>query len=69
MPEEKNNREQRKKRKRDEKRALDQELDRELEQSFPASDPPKITRAGSLEKFEDPKPTVSKLGRGVDRRG
>ena len=64
MPEEKNNREQRKKRKRDEKRALDKELDRELEQSFPASDPPKITRAGSLEKFEDPKPRYPSLAAG-----
>jgi hypothetical protein len=27
-----------------EKQALDRELDRELEQSFPASDPPKVTR-------------------------
>jgi hypothetical protein len=26
-----------------EKRALDQELDRQLEQTFPASDPPKVT--------------------------
>jgi hypothetical protein len=28
----------------DEQRKLDEELDRQLEQSFPASDPPKITR-------------------------
>ncbi|MGD9921311.1 MAG: hypothetical protein AB7V13_07665 [Pseudorhodoplanes sp.] len=27
------------------KRELDQELDRQLEQTFPASDPPKITRS------------------------
>ena len=27
-----------------EKRKLDEELDRQLEQTFPASDPPKITR-------------------------
>jgi hypothetical protein len=26
------------------KRELDEELDRQLEQTFPASDPPKITR-------------------------
>lgn len=26
------------------KRKLDEELDRQLEQTFPASDPPKITR-------------------------
>lgn len=28
------------------KRELDEELDRQLEQTFPASDPPKITRYG-----------------------
>jgi hypothetical protein len=28
-----------------EKRELDAELDRQLEQTFPASDPPKITRS------------------------
>lgn len=27
-----------------EKRALDEELDRQLEETFPASDPPKVTR-------------------------
>lgn len=26
------------------KRALDEELDRQLEETFPASDPPKVTR-------------------------
>ena len=31
-----------------EKRELDQELDRQLEQTFPASDPPKITRNTSF---------------------
>ena len=30
-------------RKEREKRDLDQELDRQLEQTFPASDPPKVT--------------------------
>jgi hypothetical protein len=30
---------------------LDRELDRELEDTFPASDPPKITRTGSLTRF------------------
>jgi hypothetical protein len=39
MPKAKETREQRKKRK------IDENLDRELEQSFPASDPPKITRS------------------------
>ena len=38
MPNEKETRAQRKKRK------LDEQLDRELEESFPASDPPTITR-------------------------
>jgi len=28
-----------------ERRELDEELDRQLEQTFPASDPPKITRS------------------------
>lgn len=28
-----------------EKRELDEELDRQLEQTFPASDPPKVTRS------------------------
>ena len=39
MPEEKETRKQR------EKRELDKELDRQLEQTFPASDPPKVTRS------------------------
>jgi hypothetical protein len=38
MPKEKNTREER------EKQELDEELDRQLEQTFPASDPPKVTR-------------------------
>jgi hypothetical protein len=29
------------------RRKLDEELDRQLEQTFPASDPPKITRSPS----------------------
>lgn len=39
MPNKKETREQR------EKREIDDELDRQLEQTFPASDPPKITRS------------------------
>lgn len=39
MPKEKNTREER------EKQELDEELDRQLEQTFPASDPPKVTRS------------------------
>jgi hypothetical protein len=37
-----------------EKRKLDEELDRQLEQTFPASDPPKITRG--VPKRPTPKP-------------
>ncbi|GGE53766.1 hypothetical protein GCM10007276_33540 [Agaricicola taiwanensis] len=33
-----------------EKRELDEELDRQLEQSFPASDPPKLTRNPHLDE-------------------
>lgn len=36
---------EREKRERREHRKLDEELDRQLEQTFPASDPPKITRS------------------------
>jgi hypothetical protein len=38
-----------------EKRKLDEELDKQLEQTFPASDPPKITRS-------PPEQTPSKPG-------
>ena len=31
-----------------EKRQLDDELDQQLEQTFPASDPPKVTRSGGF---------------------
>jgi hypothetical protein len=44
MPRNKETREQRQKRK------LDEELDRQLEQTFPASDPPKITRSVPVER-------------------
>ena len=37
-----------------EKRELDAELDRQLEQTFPASDPPKITRSTSFAGDEKP---------------
>jgi hypothetical protein len=39
MPNEKETREQR------EKREVDDELNRQLEETFPASDPPKVTRS------------------------
>lgn len=39
MPKHKETREQRK------KRELDNELNRQLEETFPASDPPKVTRS------------------------
>ena len=51
MPKEKMTREQR------ETKAVDDALDRELEQTFPASDPPKITRS-SPEGQITPKPHV-----------
>jgi hypothetical protein len=51
MPKEKETHEQR------EKRLLDEELDRQLEQTFPASDPPKITRSGAV-KQTTPQPDV-----------
>ena len=37
-----------------EKRKLDAELDRQLEQTFPASDPPKITRATAKPTLPQP---------------
>jgi hypothetical protein len=43
------------------KRKLDEELDRQLEQTFPASDPPKIT---SPRKRTMPKPDTDATGRG-----
>jgi len=33
-----------------EKRELDEELNRQLEQTFPASDPPKITRTAAAKR-------------------
>ena len=36
-----------------EKRELDEELDRQLEQTFPASDPPKITRTPQLGQLSE----------------
>jgi hypothetical protein len=38
------------------KRKLDEELDRELEQTFPASDPPKVTRSVPAARIT-PKPS------------
>jgi hypothetical protein len=34
-----------------EKRELDEELERQLEQTFPASDPPKITRTAAAKRI------------------
>ncbi|WP_440639454.1 hypothetical protein ACSHT2_34090 [Bradyrhizobium sp. PUT101] len=48
MPKHKETSEQR------EKRELDEELDRQLQQTFPASDPLKITRGST--KQREPKP-------------
>lgn len=41
----------RKMRQQGDKRRLDDELDRQLEQTFPASDPPKITRGPPATRF------------------
>ena len=49
MPKEKETREER------EKRELEAELDRQLEATFPASDPPKITRSNPASQVT-PKP-------------
>jgi hypothetical protein len=40
------------------KRELDEELDRQLEQTFPASDPPKVTRSAPATQVT-PKPSAS----------
>ena len=52
MPKEKDTREER------EKQELDEELDRQLDQTFPASDPPKVTR------ITPPSQTTPKPGAG-----
>jgi hypothetical protein len=44
MPKEKTSREQRERKAR-KRKAVDDQLDRELDQTFPASDPPKVTRS------------------------
>ena len=51
MPEEKRTRQQR------ERQAVEEELDRELDQTFPASDPLKVTRS-SPDSQITPKPHV-----------
>jgi hypothetical protein len=51
MPQKKPTRERR------ERKAIEEELDRELEQTFPASDPPKVTRS-SLDSQITPRPHV-----------
>ena len=48
LPKEKEAREERRKRK------LDQELDRQLEQTFPASDPPKVTLGARASPIAQP---------------
>jgi hypothetical protein len=44
-------------RKEREKREIDDELDRQLEQTFPASDPPKVTRSSPATQVT-PKPSA-----------
>jgi hypothetical protein len=51
MPQKKPTRERR------ERKAIEEELDRELEQTFPASDPPKVTRS-SPDSQITPRPHV-----------
>jgi hypothetical protein len=53
MPKHKETREQR------ERRELDKELNRQLEETFPASDPPKITRSNPATQIT-PKPDADK---------
>jgi hypothetical protein len=60
MPKEKPSREQR------ERKAIEEELDRELEQTFPASDPPKITRSTPFSQIT-PKPQVKRRKSEWDR--
>lgn len=57
MPKEKPTREQR------ERKAVEDKLDRELEQTFPASDPPKITRSAPEGQIT-PKPDVENEAEG-----
>ena len=44
-------------RRRRERQALDDELDRQLEQTFPGSDPPKVTRSAPATQMT-PKPHI-----------
>jgi hypothetical protein len=50
-----------------EKRELDEELDRQLEQTFPASDPPKITRSTPSDPTPDPNAGDGEQGSGFSR--
>ncbi len=59
MPKQKLTREQR------ERKAVDDELDRELEQTFPASDPPKVTRSTPSTQFT-PNPDSARHQRSLD---
>ena len=49
-------------RRRRERQALDDELDRQLEQTFPASDPPKVTRSAPATQMT-PKPNIDKAAK------
>jgi len=55
MPNEQETREQR------EKRELDDELNRQLEETFPASDPPKVTRSSPSSQIT-PRPETDDKG-------
>ena len=55
MPKEKETREHR------ERRELDDELNRQLEETFPASDPPKVTRSSPASQIT-PRPETDDKG-------
>jgi hypothetical protein len=59
MPKKKETRKER------EKRELDAELDRQLEETFPASDPPKVTRSTPRTQIT-PKPNTDDTEQGMD---
>jgi hypothetical protein len=55
-------------RRRGERQALDDELDRQLEQTFPASDPPKVTRSAPATQIT-PKGHIDEVGKRDQARG
>jgi hypothetical protein len=55
-------------RRRRERQALDDELDRQLEQTFPGSDPPKVTRSAPATQIT-PKPRIQRATKSGQVRG